>query len=146
MNVPVIADTSALVSVASVTDHNHSAAILYSQSLGKTNRPLVIPAEVFTETVNVVGRKIDQKIAVAVGEELLQSKAYLIVDTNAEIRGLAFEKFRSQKAQPLKSAKASFTDCLVMAFADFYETRDIFGFDAVFLKSGYNIKHPILKS
>jgi len=28
-------------------------------------------------------------------------------------------------------------DCLVMATADFYETREIFGFDTAFTKNGY---------
>jgi predicted nucleic acid-binding protein len=37
-----------------------------------------------------------------------------------------------------KSAKGvSFTDCLVMAFADEYKTNLIFGFDDVFSKCGY---------
>ncbi len=137
MNTPVIADTSALISVASVTDQNHGKAILYSQSLVKTNRSLVIPTEVFTETVNTIGRKIDHSTAVIVGEELLESPAYHLLETTPEIRNLAFEKFREQKVARLKPAEASFTDCLVMAFADYFETKDIFGFDRIFKKNGY---------
>ena len=36
----------------------------------------------------------------------------------------------------------SFTDCLVMATADEYETRDIFGFDKQFADAGYNRLEP----
>ena len=31
-----------------------------------------------------------------------------------------------------------FTDCIVMANADSFKTKDIFGFDEVFRKNGYN--------
>ncbi len=139
---PVIADSSALVSLASVTDQNHRKAVLYSQSLVKTNRPLIIPSEVISETINTIGRKISHQMAMAVGNELLRSSAYLILDSNNEIRTNAFEKFREQKGprEPrLKAAKASFTDCVVMAVADYYETKDIFGFDKSFSKNGYKI-------
>ena len=139
---PVIADSSALVSLASVTDQNHSKAVLYSQSLVKTNRPLIIPSEVIAETINTIGRKISHQMAMAVGNELLGSSAYLIVDSNNDIRMNAFEKFNKQKGplEPrLKPAKASFTDCVVMTVADYYETKDIFGFDKIFSKNGYNV-------
>jgi hypothetical protein len=33
----------------------------------------------------------------------------------------------------------SYVDCLVMATADFYATREIFGFDAVFPQNGYHL-------
>jgi predicted nucleic acid-binding protein len=35
--------------------------------------------------------------------------------------------------------RASFVDCLVMATATFYDTREIFGFDAVFGKNGFHL-------
>jgi len=139
---PVIADSSALVSLASVTDQNHSKAVLYSQSFVKTNRPLIIPSEVIAETINTIGRKISHQMAMAVGNELLGSSAYFIVDSNTDLRIIAFDKFKKQKGPPelsLKPAKASFTDCVVMAVADYYETKDIFGFDKIFSKNGFKI-------
>ncbi len=139
---PVIADSSALVSLASVTDSNHSRAVLYSQFLAKTSLPVIIPSDVIAETINTIGRKVGHQWAVEVGNELLGSRAYIIVDSNNDMRTVAFEKFKDQKApsEPrLKSAKASFTDCVVMAIADYYETKDIFGFDGIFKKNGYNI-------
>lgn len=138
---PVIADTSALISLASVTDNNHSKAVLYSQMLVKTNRSLIIPSDVIAETVNTVGRKIGHKWAIEVGQELLGSKAYTIMDSNDYTRSLAFEKFKMQKSseQRLKPAKVSYTDCIVMAVADLCETKDVFGFDRGFAENGYAI-------
>jgi len=34
---------------------------------------------------------------------------------------------------------APFVDCLVMATAAFYDTREIFGFDAVFGRNGFHL-------
>ena len=46
-----------------------------------------------------------------------------------------------EKVQTLPQG-VSFTDCLVMATADDYETRDIFGFDKQFQDAGYNRLEP----
>ena len=40
------------------------------------------------------------------------------------------------------SKAVSFTDCLVMAVADEYGTKDIFGFDKQFADAGYNRLAP----
>jgi predicted nucleic acid-binding protein len=53
------------------------------------------------------------------------SETFVILDSSALI------------AQTNK--RPSFVDCLVMATADFYDTREIFGFDAVFAKNGYSL-------
>jgi len=61
----------------------------------------------------------------------LATKIFLVVESSEYIRIEALRKFHNQPAA------VSFTDCLVMAFADFYETREIFGFDEAFRKNGY---------
>jgi predicted nucleic acid-binding protein len=35
--------------------------------------------------------------------------------------------------------RVSFTDCVVMAVADYYQTQDISGFDQQFAQAGYQI-------
>lgn len=131
MNSPIITDTSAFVSLASISDNNHQLALKVSKDLTLTNRPAIIPGEIFTETINVLGKKINHKIAVETGEKIFGSEAFIIIDTSPTIRSDAFEKFKSQPES------VSFTDCLVMAFADAFHTQDIFGFDRVFRKNGY---------
>lgn len=131
MTPPTIADSSALVSLASVTDRNHKLAATISQSLAQEKRSVIVPGEVVTETINVFGKKISRRSAVRLGEKLISSKELIIAETTAEIRRQALLKFRKQ------AGSVSFTDCLVMAFADSFSTKDIFGFDEVFCKNGY---------
>jgi predicted nucleic acid-binding protein len=131
MKSTVIADTSALISLVSLSDRNHKTAQHISTSIKKNDYPLIIPGEIFTETVNTIGKKVGHRDAVATAEELLASKEMMIVDTSSEMRSNALVKFKEQ------SESVSFTDCLVMAFADEYKTKLIFGFDSAFRKNGY---------
>lgn len=69
--------------------------------------------------------------AVKQGEDLLSSRILIMVETTPIICQNAFDKFKKQPKS------VSFTDCLVMAFADEFATKDIFGFDEAFRKNGY---------
>lgn len=131
MSSPIITDSSAFVSLASVSDKNHQLALKVSEDLIKTNRPAIVPGEIFTETVNVLSKKINHKTAIEAGEKIFASEAFIVIETSPAIRSDALEKFKSQPES------VSFTDCLVMAFADAFHTQDIFGFDQVFRKNGY---------
>ncbi|EKD65693.1 MAG: hypothetical protein ACD_50C00014G0003 [uncultured bacterium] len=131
MNNPVIADSSALVSLIFPTDSNNKKALTITKILSKTSRPLIIPGDIFTETINLIGKKIDHKIACITGDKFLKDKRFIIIDTTEEIRLSAFTKFKIQ------SKSVSFTDCVVMALADHFDTKDIFGFDEIFKKNGY---------
>lgn len=131
MKPTVIADTSALISLASLSDGNHKAAQHISTSIKKNDYPLIIPGEVFTETINTLGRKTGHRSAMSTAHELLESKELMIIDTSPDLRVNALTKFKEQ------SESVSFTDCLVMAFADEYKTSLIFGFDNAFRKNGY---------
>jgi predicted nucleic acid-binding protein len=50
--------------------------------------------------------------------------------------GAALEKFKTQ------SQAVSLTDCIVMAVADHYGTKDMFGFDKQFKDAGYRRLEP----
>ena len=130
-NSPIIADSSALVSLASITDSNHQLAISLSNQLTKTNRQLVIPSDVFAETINTLGKKVSHNMAFGTASEILKSDSSIITEANPTIRQNALDKFQNQPES------VSYTDCIVMAFADEYETKEIFGFDEVFRKNGY---------
>lgn len=131
MKSPVVADTSGFVSLASITDRNHKIASLGSISMQEQNLPLIVPGEVITETINVFGKKVSHDIAVQVGKSILDSPSFTIVETTLDIRKIAFAKFQKS------ASSVSFTDCLVMAVADAYGTKGIFGYDAIFQKKGY---------
>jgi len=87
--------------------------------------------EVITETINVIGKKISHTEALRVGRSILGSSDFSIVETTADLRRRALEKFEKQ------ASSVSFTDCLIMAVADTYNTLLIFGYDEVFRKNGY---------
>ncbi|MBI3283195.1 type II toxin-antitoxin system VapC family toxin [Candidatus Curtissbacteria bacterium] len=127
----VIADSSALVSLSSITDRNHRLAISLSNQLTGTNRQLVIPGDVFAETINTLGKKVSHNMAFGTASEILNSDSSIITEANPTIRQNALDKFQNQ------TESVSYTNCIVMAFADEYETREIFGFDNVFRKNGY---------
>lgn len=127
----IIADSSGLISLFVATDRNHKVAIGIRQKLEKTPGSIYIPAEIFTETVNVVGKKINHTAAVKLAENILSIKTFLIIDSNEDARLNGLKKFKKQPGS------VSFTDCLVMAFADQYETKEVFGFDEAFKKNGY---------
>ncbi|MEK7525358.1 MAG: PIN domain-containing protein [Patescibacteria group bacterium] len=131
MKPPIIADSSALISLATVTDSNYSQAIAIARKIEEENLQVVIPGDVFSETLNVLGRKSSHQIALGTAETILNSNSFIIAETNAKIRDNALTIFKNQ------AQSVSFTDCLVMAFADHFHTKTIFGFDEIFRKNKY---------
>ncbi len=129
----IIADSSGLFSLLVETDKNHSRAIEISElkTFQKRIEPIVIPAEVFSELINVIGKKLNHKTAFDLGKFILQSKEFILKQSNERCVNQALAKFIKQPES------VSFTDCIVMAFADEQKTKDIFGFDEIFRKNGY---------
>lgn len=131
MTTSIIADASGLISLISKEDRNHKIAQKISESLCNKFGNIIIPGEIFAETLNVISKKIGRVLAVKTGRNILDSKVYSINETSPSTRLKTLKKFSEQ------SQSVSFTDCLVMAVADEYITKDIFGFDETFKKNGY---------
>ena len=134
MKAPIIADSSALISLVSSGDDNNSRALARSEQYARERRTVLIPDDVFTETLNVLGRRLARGEVMPIAERLLDPEQFTHVDTTPEIRAQALTMFAIQPTS------VSFTDCLVIAVADHYETRIIFGFDQVFRKNGYQME------
>lgn len=131
MNPIIIADPSALFSLLVKTDQNYSRALKISKQLLRKRGTIVIPGEIFAEIINILGKKVSKSTAIKAAKEFLASKVFMISETTPANRLLALKKFQKQPRS------VSFTDCLVMAFADEFETKNIFGFDETFKKNGY---------
>jgi predicted nucleic acid-binding protein len=133
---PIIADTSGLVALTTKTDHNHEPATEAAAKLRKVSRPIILPSDVFVETINVLGKKSSHSTALTVAAELLRRDSqFLLIETRPYfIRAL--EKFKDTPSA------VSLTDCIVMAVADDYGTKDIFGFDKQFEEAGYHRLEP----
>ncbi|MBF8250044.1 MAG: PINc protein [Candidatus Levybacteria bacterium] len=131
MNKPLVIDTSAFISLGTITDSNYSKAQDIGGYIKKQDTIIIVPGDVFTETMNVIGRQVGHKAAIIQANDIFLDRSLVIAETTVQVRQNALDKFRKQ------SESVSFTDCLVMAFADEYETRIIFGFDEAFRKNGY---------
>ncbi len=128
----IIADSSGLISLASATDQNHQEALKISQGLFQAKGSIIIPSDVFSETLNIAGKKLGHSAAVRTAETLFTTSPFIIVDSDEKTREHAFSLFKKQPEA------VSFTDCIVMATADRFKTKEIFGFDKAFSKNGYN--------
>ena len=127
----VVADSSGLISLVSATDQNHQKAIEIGQVLTQEHGTILIPSDVFSETLNIAGKKLDHQAALGTAETLYSTNPFLIVDSNEKIRQQALSILKNQPES------VSFTDCIVMATADSFDTKEIFGFDETFKKNGY---------
>ena len=111
------------------------AAINAAKQLTKDKKTILIPAAVFVEFLNVLGRKVGHEAALAAAAEL--TPPFLVLSEPANLpQSSALKKFANI------SEAVSFTDCIVMAVADEYGTPDIFGFDKQFQDAGYHRLEP----
>jgi predicted nucleic acid-binding protein len=134
----IIADTSGLVSLFSPLDRNHEEAINAAKQLTNDEKTILIPAVVYVEFLNVLGRKVGHEMALAAAAEL--TPPFLVLSEPANLpQSPALKKFAN-----IPEA-VSFTDCIVMAVADEYGTSDIFGFDKQFQDAGYHRLEPANK-
>ena len=83
--------------------------------------------------MNVLGKRLGHTQAVSVASYLATTPLFLIVDTSEPVREQALRRFETQPPA------VSFTDCIVMAVADEYGTRIVFGFDKDHADNGYAI-------
>lgn len=135
-NSSIIFDSSGLIALIKTDDTLHAEAIKIAQLIEKDSWQILLPYEVISETINILGKIIGKKDAIKIGKSLLaqydggtlhflHTEAHLILD--------ALNKLEAATGSP------SYTDCLVMAHADELKTSYIFGFDATFIKNGYKL-------
>ena len=135
-NSPIIADTSALVSLATDTDHNHIPAKEAAARLREVSRPIILPADIFVETVNVLGKRSGHETALKAAAELRRPGSQFILIETVPYLNRALERLKDQ------APGVSLTDCIVMVVADAYGTKDVFGFDMQFVEAGYHRLEP----
>jgi predicted nucleic acid-binding protein len=129
----VIVDSSGIFSLFIDTDHNHLRAVEISKKFQYKSDTLIIPEDIFSEVINILGKKFDHKKAFTAANFIMESKIFSIENTTEKIRNSALTKFKKQ------IQSVSFTDCIVMAFADSFNAKEIFGFDKTFLQNGYKL-------
>jgi predicted nucleic acid-binding protein len=125
-----------LVSLATDTDHNHIPAKEAAARLREVSRPIILPTDIFVETVNILGKRSGHETALKAAAELLQPGSQFVLIETIPYLNRALERFKDQ------APGVSLTDCMVMVVADEYGTRDIFGFDMQFVEAGYHRLEP----
>jgi predicted nucleic acid-binding protein len=80
-----------------------------------------------------MGQRLGHPQAYAVASYLSDTPLFLVIDSSSKARQEALHRFRAQPQA------VSFTDYIVMAVADEYETKTIFGFDDDYDRAGYQI-------
>jgi predicted nucleic acid-binding protein len=130
----LIADSSGLISLVSVSDENHETARTAFADLKETPCTIIIPGDIFTETVNTLNKRATHALAVDAIAYLMGTPSFVVTETPSPIRRDALRRFTEHG-----SASISLTDFIVMAAADAYGTKLIFGFDEGFERSGYTI-------
>jgi predicted nucleic acid-binding protein len=133
---PIIADTSGLVSLVTDTDQNHDPATQAAAKLQEASRPIILPFDVYVETINVLGKKSGHETALKAAAQLLHPESQFIILETRPYLVAALDKFKDQPSA------VSLTDCIVMSIADEYGTKDIFGFDKQFADAGYTRLEP----
>jgi predicted nucleic acid-binding protein len=131
-----IIDSSALISLLNVADPLNKEALAINEVLLTGNWAVLLPGEVFAETLNVVGKKLGRNDATLVGRTIIERHAA------GEVRFIHAEPDVYAKALDLQASGRggpSFVDTLVMAQANVHDTRYVFGFDATFRKNGYRL-------
>ena len=136
----VILDSSALIAQINVKDLWHKKANTISEFIERTDRKVILPAEVLAEILNRIGHNIGRQDAVLAGNVLLERNetgGLLITPNATDILAATLHLFKTVQEPPDK--RTSFVDCLVTAAASFYDAREIFSFDAVIGKNGYRL-------
>lgn len=129
----IIADSSALISLSIVTDYNHNTAKKILENIFDEGHTIIIPAEIFSESVNILRKKFGHKKAYESVELFLESALFIVTPTSDMSRKEGLNKFKNI------FSGVSYTDCLVMAVADYHSTKFVFGFDEIFKKNGYTL-------
>ena len=133
----IIADKSALVSLINPTEANHKRAVAEASRLQQERTTVVIGSDIFSETINLLGKKFGKSVAAEAAHALLKiDSQFVYVEITRELMQKAVAYFTNEKQS------VSLTDCIVMALADSFATREIFGFDKQFEDAGYTRLQP----
>ena len=104
--------------------------------LREVSRPIILPADIFVETVNVLEKRSGHETALKAAAELLRPGSQFVLIETIPYLERALERLKDQ------APGVSLTDCMVMVVADEYGTKDIFGFDRQFVAAGYHRLEP----
>ena len=119
-NTFVILDSSALIAQINVKDIWHKQADATAAFIARTERKVLLPAEVFAEALNRIGNNIGRQEAALAGMALLDRDAagdILLTHSNPTLLAASLNLLNT--VADVEDKRPSFVDCLVMATANF---------------------------
>jgi predicted nucleic acid-binding protein len=119
-------------------DDFHEKAVKIAAITNSPDWQVILPYEIFTETITALAKRVGRDQGVKAGRALLSDPEINIVfiQTEQTLFQTALELLGSAKGS---SGAPSYFDCLVMAYAKGYQTPYIFGFDDAFSKNGFQL-------
>lgn len=130
----IIADSSALVALMHRSTLHHTRAQATAHRMSSTGIDILIPQEVFHETIQILYNIFDPGIVPQLFKQFMHSPPAKtpLRDTSRKIVIDAVTKFARHPTS------ARITQYLVMSWADVYQTKEIFGFHPLFAQCGYS--------
>src|SRR5919199_3875536 len=101
----VILDSSALIAQINVNDLWHKKADAITTVIAHTNRRVILPAEVFAETLNRIGNNIGRQAAVVAGQALLSRDVtgdMLLTPSTPALAAAALDLLKTVETPPEK--------------------------------------------
>src|SRR5690348_2446143 len=89
----LIGDSSGLVSLLAPADRNHAPAVAASDRFVARDGAVIVPGEVFCETLNVLGKRFSHALALEAAEALGRAP-FLVVTTEKPVVQTALARFR----------------------------------------------------
>ncbi|MBF0606503.1 MAG: PIN domain-containing protein [Candidatus Magnetobacterium sp. LHC-1] len=128
----VFTDTSALVAFFSKTDSCHLQAIISLDVIKKHKIKLVISDYVFDETITTILVKGGHRLAVQVGDIILNGHIFEIAEIDATLKKQAWDYFKKHSDKTY-----SFTDCTSFVLMNDRDIVHYFSFDEDFKRAGF---------
>lgn len=135
----IICDSSALIALMHPSTIHHTRAQATAHRLSSSAINVLIPQEVFHETVQILYNIFDADSIPALCKQFMHSPPAKspLGDTTRKMIADAVNKFARHPTS------ARITQYLVMSWADVYQTKEIFGFHPLFAQCGYS--YPITR-
>ena len=128
-NPRILIDTGAIFAFVTRTDSHHEAAKRFVRDWLDQNGIFILLDVVFAETMTLLKARLGSEVAIRVGRELRQNKAYAwlpVGDEGERDTWAVFQRFTDKEW--------SYTDCAVLASARREKISGVFAFDRHFLQ------------
>ncbi len=89
----IVADSSGLFSLTSPVDVNHTHAVVAAKRLSSPQTTILVPYDVYAETVNLVGKKAGHAKAVDVAHLMHSTPPFVVIDSSSQARRNALDRF-----------------------------------------------------